>query len=293
MQDPNPTSFAFFGTGPLAESVIAALMRHSYTPSVIVTKPDAYVGRDHTLTAPSIKTWATLKNIPVMQPEKLDDAFFESLQKTKCDFFIVASYGKIIPERILGLAAHGTLNVHPSLLPLYRGPSPIESALLDGTTSLGITIMKLDKEMDHGPILVQKSIDVRLEDTAGTLEIRAGMEGGELLSQILPHYLDGTHIPKEQNHERATFCKKIYKEQGLISLSDSSESLLHKWQALTPWPGVFFLLKKDDREIRVKVTSVSLHNIQNDLPLMDCILTVIPEGKKEMQFTDFRRGYSL
>ncbi len=119
--------YAFFGTGALAESVLSALMKAGYVPTVIVTKPDSLQGRHMQLTAPYIKTWAEMKGIDVIQPVKLDDAFYQELHDKKCELFIVASYGKIIPDDILNLPTHGVLNVHPSLLPLYRGPSPLES----------------------------------------------------------------------------------------------------------------------------------------------------------------------
>jgi methionyl-tRNA formyltransferase len=126
-------TFAFFGTGPLAESVLASLVRAGYTPSLVITKPDTPQGRHMHLTAPHIKTWCEMKGIPVYQPETLRDLSQDTpLHAQTYDVFIVASYGKIIPDDILALPKKGTLNVHPSLLPLYRGPSPIESVLLDG-----------------------------------------------------------------------------------------------------------------------------------------------------------------
>ena len=136
--------YAFFGTGPLAESVLASLAREGYMPSLLVTKPDAPQGRHMTVTPPHIKTWATMNDIPVFQPESLKDLPSDSpLHAEPFDVFIVASYGKIIPEAILNLPKKGVLNVHPSLLPQYRGPSPIESALLDGVMTTGVSIMKL------------------------------------------------------------------------------------------------------------------------------------------------------
>lgn len=291
---PSSFSFVFFGTGPLAESVLASLMRAGYTPSLIVTKPDSHAGRLHTLTTPYIKVWAELKNIPVYQPITLKDLPRDNpLFTHPADFFIVASYGKIIPQVILDHPQFGALNVHPSTLPFYRGPSPIESTLLAGEETLGITIMKLDADMDHGPLLVQSSIPLQKKDTAGTLEVSAGMIGGDLLVQILPHYLTGNLIPKEQDHALATFCKKITKEQGEILLTDSSILLLRKWQALTPWPGTFFFFTHHNKKIRVKISAIDIHKVSDEVIARDCIIKVIPEGKKEMSFEDFLRGYTV
>lgn len=289
MSEGTPLVFAFFGTGPLAESALASLVRHGYTPALVVTKEDKKVGREHTLTAPSIKEWAVYKGIPVYQPSTLkiqDGPLFEK----RFDLFIVASYGKIIPEHILELSTHGTLNVHPSLLPKLRGPSPIESALLDGDRVIGLSIMKLDKEMDHGPLLVQSQIPVEMNDTALTMEHKAGKAGGDLLASVIEHYVHGSLTPHEQEHEKATYCSFITKDMGEITLEEKESSVRRKWRALTPWPGLFFIIQKGDKDIRVKVNS--LHPLQNEeKTASEIIASVTPDGKKEMIFDDFKKGY--
>ncbi len=286
-------NFAFFGTGPLAESVLASLVRAGYVPKVIVTKPDSMQGRHMQLTAPHIKTWAEMKGIKVLQPEKLTDEDFNlKLKSMNCELFIVASYGKIIPENILSIPKHGALNVHPSLLPMYRGPSPIESVLLDGYMTTGVTIIKLDNEMDHGPILVQNAFDINGEATARELEVECGQIGGELLVQILPSYLNGSLMPKEQNHGVATICKKITKDLGEISLETDAITVRRKYRSLTPWPGIYFFINHNDKETRVKITSVDLTTpIEETDTAQDVIISVIPEGKKEMNWESFKRGY--
>lgn len=285
--------FAFFGTGPLAESVLAALYKAGYTPTLLVTKPDAPQGRHMEVKPPHIKTWAQLKNIPVFQPETLRELPKDSpLHTVPFDVFIVASYGKIIPDEILGLAEKGALNVHPSLLPRYRGPSPIESALLDGVMTTGVSIMKLDKEMDHGPILLQSAFIIDAQATAGTMEVSCGILGGELLVQVLPHYMEGTLVPKEQAHADATLCKKITKELGEITLITQASEVQRKFRALTPWPGIYFFITHKEKNIRVKVTEVDLMLATTDtLTAEDIITRVVPEGRKEMDFESFKRGY--
>lgn len=285
--------YAFFGTGPLAESVLAALVRAGYFPALLVTKPDAPQGRHMQMTPPNIKVWAEMKNIQVFQPETLKDLPKDSpLHVGNFDVLIVASYGKMIPEDILMLPKKGVLNVHPSLLPKYRGPSPIESALLDGVLTTGVSIMKLDAEMDHGPILVQGALLIEADATAGTMEVECGMLGGELLVQVLPPYLDGTLIPKEQNHAEATVCKKITKELGEITLATKASEVQRKYRALTPWPSLHFFIDHKGRRVRVKVTKVDTTMIGTDTLLASDVIThVIPEGKHEMAFSDFKRGY--
>ena len=286
-------SYAFFGTGPLAESVLAALVRAGYVPKLLVTKPDSEQGRHMQLTAPHIKTWAEMKGIHVFQPESLKDISADSpLHNESFDLFIVASYGKIIPDSILNLSKHGTLNVHPSLLPLYRGPSPIESVLLDGHMSTGVSIMKLDAEMDHGPVLVQNAFMIPADATSGKLEVSCGQAGGELLVSVLESYVDGTLIPKEQDHSKATFCKKITKDMGEISLTSPADEVRRKFRALTPWPSIYFFHQHGGKTIRIKVTSVNMtSDIANSATATDVIESVIPEGKKEMDWECFSRGY--
>lgn len=285
----NSPSYAFFGTGPLAESTLATLVRAGLTPKFVVTKEDKEQGRHMIMTPPYIKTWCKLKDIPVLQPTRLDEAFVSELKSVALDLIIVASYGKIIPESILSLPSHGVLNVHPSLLPLYRGPSPIESALLDGVQETGVTIIKLDNEIDHGPILAQSHEPLDERDTAGTLEIKLGQRGGELLAQVVHHYMNGHLLPKEQDHTKATPCKKITKEDGEIKLSDPLDLVLRKYRAFTPWPGIFFFTEKSGRRIRVKINEVSL--LSTDTLLEHRIKQVTPEGKASMSFEDFKRGY--
>lgn len=285
--------YAFFGTGPLAESTLASLARAGYVPSLVITKPDQPQGRHMQITPPPIKVWSEMKNIPVFQPESLRELPDDSpLHKGQFDIFIVASYGKIIPEDVLSLSKKGALNVHPSLLPLYRGPSPIESALLDGALTTGVSIIRLDSDMDHGPILAQVAFIIHPASTAGTLEVECGQIGGDLLVQSLEHYLDGTLLPKEQDHGKATFCKKITKDMGEITLETNAAIVQKKFRALTPWPSVYFFIDHQGKNMRVKVTDVDLELVGTEtLTARDCIKKVTPEGRHEMTFEDFCRGY--
>ena len=287
-------TYAFFGTGALAESVLAALVRAGYVPSLVVTKPDSKQGRHMELTAPYIKTWAVMKDIPVFQPESLKELASDSpLHTKKFDVLIVASYGKIIPDTILDLAPHGALNVHPSLLPLYRGPSPIESVLLSGDMTSGVTIIKLDSEMDHGPILAQSSSTISPYANAGTLEVALGQQGGDMLVSLLDSYVAGALVLKEQDHTKATVCKKITKDLGLIHLDDDIDIVRRKFRALTPWPTLYFFREHGDKMMRVKINDIEMVEEKESRKASDYILSVTPEGKKQMDFESFKRGYLL
>lgn len=285
-------TYAFFGTGALAESVLASLVQAGHIPALIVTKPDSHQGRHMQLTPPHIKTWAILKGIPVYQPETLKDLPKDSpLLAKQFDLFVVASYGKIIPNVVLEAPKHGVLNVHPSMLPEYRGPSPIESALLSGKMTTGVTIMKLDEEMDHGPILVQTPLVISPYANAGTLEVECGKLGGELLVAVIPHYLEGTLIPKEQDHTKATTCRKITKDLGEIQLTDDIDEVRRKFRALNPWPTVYFFIEHEEKKMRVKVTGIELVKERGSTEAKEYILSVTPEGKKQMDWESFKRGY--
>jgi methionyl-tRNA formyltransferase len=156
----------------------------------------------------------------------------------------------------------------------------------------GVSIMKLDSEVDHGPILVQSAFMIDAQSTAGTMEVGCGQLGGDLLSQVLVPYIDGTLTPKEQDHSKATFCKKIEKSLGEIKLTDNADDVRRKFRALTPWPGIYFFHKHHDVMLRIKVTSVDLLSlVEATRTAEDIILTVIPEGKKEMAWKDFMHGY--
>ncbi len=290
----NKLKIIFWGTGPLAESALYCLYKNGYTPDCVVTKPDSAVGRKQIVTPPMIKKWCATKNIKVLQPEVLkniNQIDQDSPILKDYDLAIVASYGKIIPENMLSIPKYGFLNIHPSDLPKYRGPSPIESALLTGEREIVVSIMKLDSGMDTGPILVKQEMRLSILDTAQSVELKAGQMGGELLTNILEHYVSGALVPTDQNASQATVCKFIEKSDGEIKLTDNLESIKNKWRAFYPWPGIFFFIEhkkhEQEKEIRVKINAFDL--LADDIN--SCITKVTPEGKTEMTFEDFKRGY--
>lgn len=286
--------YIFWGTGPLAESSLFALYQKGFSPSLVVTSPDKRSGRKMELHRNIIAAWCESKNIKCWQPESLKDLDikFSPLIEDEFEVAIVASYPKILKEEILNLPKFGSLNIHPSRLPAYRGPSPIQTALLNGDTSTAISIIKLDKEIDHGPILIQKEIDILNEDTNETLERKCGALGGDLILQILPHYIEGTLKLIEQDHTKATFTRKFDKKEGEISLENKAEEVQNKWRAFLPHIPLFFFINHKDKEIRVKISKINLEkNLAKDKSAKEIIEKVIPEGKAEMDFESFLRGY--
>ncbi len=276
--------FAFFGTDSIAIPVLNELEKAGFIPSVVVCSEDKPKGRGLTLTPPLTKVWANERNISVIQPNKLDNDFISKLSDFSPEFAVVASYGKIIPNSVLDLFPRGLLNVHPSLLPKLRGASPIESTILTENTA-GVTIIKLDAEMDHGPIIAQKEIQfAEWPPKYSEAEERLGIEGGKLLAEVLNDYIDGKNEGKEQDHNNATFTKKISKEEGLIDLNDDAKLNLRKIRAFEEWPGAYFFYDGKAGQTRIKIKDA---HIENGALILD---TIIPEGKKEMSWADFKKG---
>ena len=276
--------FVFFGSDSIATSVLNELEKAGYVPSVLVCGEDKPKGRGLVITAPPAKIWAEKRNIPVLQPKKLDDNFISQLATGNWQLGIVASYGKIIPKAILDIPENGFLNVHPSLLPKLRGASPIESTILNEDKA-GVTIIKLDEEMDHGSIVAQKEIPTNeWPPHYKELERLLGTEGGKLLAEIVKDFVAGKIKLQEQDHSKATFTKKIKKEDGLIDLSGNPETNLRKIRAFEEWPGAYFFHKAAKKEVRVKIADAHL---EDKALILD---KVIPEGKKEMSWQDFLRG---
>jgi methionyl-tRNA formyltransferase len=285
MKATNNTPFVFFGTPQFAVFVLEELLREGLKPSLVVTAPDKPQGRGLLLTPSPVKVWAEKNKIPFLQPVKLDDAFVAELKTNSYELFIVAAYGKIIPKEVLDIPSHGTLNVHPSLLPKYRGASPLQSQILEGEKEIGVTIMLIDEEMDHGPIVAQQKVDVEEMPSAPKLLEILAHSGGKLLSEIIPKWIDKKIKPKEQNHEEATFTKKITKEDGLINLKNDDQYKNYlKYLALDPWPGIYFFALRREQKIRVAIKKAEFVDDKF------IIKEVLPEGGKVMAFDDFLRG---
>jgi len=281
--------FAFFGSSDFSICVLEALKTSGFLPSAVVTTPDMPKGRGLVMTPTPVKSWAIVNSIPVLDPAKLDSTFIEKLMTHDCQTFIVASYGKIIPEKVLDGAPKHVLNVHPSLLPKYRGASPIQSAIHDDTKDTGVTIIRLDKEMDHGPIVAAEKAHFDEWPTYEEAEERLGEAGGALLAKILPDWVDGAATETEQDHSQATFTKKVVKEDGLLDPIDilpdaetgRAYAAFRKIQAYHSWPVAYFFVEKNGKKIRIKITSAAWKDGKLTIE------KVIPEGRKEMFYRDF------
>lgn len=279
----NPLTFSFFGSSRFSVIVLDELEKSGLIPKSIVTTPDKPQGRHLTLTPTPVKEWGLARNIKVYEPVRLGEEFGEILKKENTEVFIVASYGKIIPKAIIEIPKHKTLNIHPSLLPQYRGASPLQAAILEDQKKTGVTIMRIDEEMDHGPIVAQKEVLVTEWPKYADFEEMMARTGAKLLAEILTDWVAGKIPEKEQDHSSATYTKKIIKEDGLIDLEADPYLNFRKIQAYSTWPKAYFILK--DRNIRVKITEASFTAGKLTIE------KVIPEGSKELAYADFARGY--
>lgn len=283
--------FVFFGTPQIAVDVLDALKDEDLLPELVVTGEDKERGRGLEISAPPAKVWASEHKIPFLQPKTLsDEEFLKEIKKLDSDFFLVAAYAKLIPKEVFDMPPHGTLNIHPSLLPRLRGPSPIKTAIMQEDET-GVTIMKLDEKMDHGPIVAQKSVDIEpWPQKSSAVEKILACEGAKLLAEVLPNYLDGKLVPTPQNHDGATYSKKISRADGQIDLQENSITNLRKVLAYGENPGAYFFTehpKGSGKMIRVKIRDA---HMENGALAID---RVVPEGRKEMSWDEFRRGFSL
>jgi methionyl-tRNA formyltransferase len=229
----------FFGTSNFSAQIFRTLSKE-YRIVLTVTQPDRAVGRKAETQESSVSKESGNLGIPTYKPESLKTLEAEKIIKNAgANIFIVVAYGKIIPKNILDIAKRGPINIHGSILPAYRGASPIHSALLNGDKSTGITIMLMDAEMDHGPILSSKSIDINRDETFIELEQRLAKLAESLILETIPKYLSGEIKPQEQDHNRATFTKIITKSDGKIDWNQSSEQIYNKYRAYIKWPGIW------------------------------------------------------
>jgi methionyl-tRNA formyltransferase len=231
----------FFGTPSFAVIIFNKLLEANIKPAAVVTAPDRPAGRGQKLTSPLIKVSAKQIGVPVFQPESLkSEQFLQSLRIYNADVFIVASYGKILPEALLAIPPRGTINVHPSLLPNHRGPSPMQTTILNGDKTTGVTLMLTDKKMDHGPIIMSQELKIKnYEITYTELHDKLAEIGGDLLIKTLPKWIAGEIISREQEHEKATYTKLLTKEDGHIDWSKSAIEIDRAVRALNPWPGAW------------------------------------------------------
>lgn len=228
----------FMGTPEFSVPVLAMLVDSGYDVAGVVTQPDRPSGRGRSLEPTPVKRYAGAHGLPVVQPPSLRQAeAVAELAAFQPDVIVVAAFGQILRPAVLALPKHGCINVHASLLPRWRGASPVQAAILAGDQVTGSTIMLMDEGMDTGPVLNQAALAIDPDDTAGTLTERLAHQGAALLAETLPRWLAGELRPEPQATNLATLCRPVRKEQGLIDWSQPAAELARAVRAYSPWPG--------------------------------------------------------
>ncbi|HWY78962.1 MAG TPA: methionyl-tRNA formyltransferase [Candidatus Sulfotelmatobacter sp.] len=266
----------FFGTPKEVIPVLKNLIKH-FEVVAVITAPDQKSGRKQFITPPAIKIVAQQLTIPVLQPKQLSESV-KNITKLKADLFVVAAYGKIIPEAILKLPKLGAINIHPSLLPKYRGPTPIQTILLKGDQVSGVTFIQMDKQLDHGPILHQILFTLEKTDTFEWLMQSKFAQAAVILPQVIIDYASKKLKPLPQDDSQATFTKMIKKEDGYVDLDNlpDPKQLDRMIRAYYPWPTVWTKALVHNREVRIKF-------------LPEKKLQV--EGKNPVNIKNFINGY--
>ncbi|CAK7000774.1 MAG: Methionyl-tRNA formyltransferase [Desulfovibrio sp.] len=323
MGQAEPLKIVFMGTPDLAATVLETLL-HWDGCRVIAAycQPDRPAGRGMALKVPPVKVLAQSHGIPVYQPlnfkNAADVAFLHSLLP---EYLAVAAYGLILPQSVLDIPARMPLNVHTSLLPKYRGAAPIQRVIMNGEGETGVTIMRMEKGLDTGPIILQEGVPIRFEDTASDLHDRLAQVGGKLLVKAIQGLEAQKLTPTPQDHENATYAAKLEKHEGALNFSRNGRDIYNVMRGVTPWPGAFAVLKREgEADLQVNflagnflvensLTGISIADVPPAKPgailpnliegglAVSCadgvyrITMLKPAGKKAMDAAAFMNGY--
>ena len=299
-------NIVFFGTNNFALPALQPLAEN-FNIVLAITKPPKPSGRKQAIAPTSVEVKAKQLGLDVISPETFDNKIIGQINNLAPDLIVVVDYGKIIPQKILDIPTRGAINIHPSALPKYRGASPLQTTILNGEKETAISIMLIDKEMDHGPILTQKKVSILADDTYGSLYTRLSQEYPKLLIETIKKYISGKIKPEKQNHKKATFTKILKREDGRINWNQSAIEIERMVRAYDPWPGTF--CEHAGKRLKILTTSISSKNYLDkkpgqffETPLKKLAVTcgktstllihkLQPEGKLPMTDRDFIRGY--
>lgn len=294
----------FMGTPHFSAEILKALLAQKYDICGVFTQPDKKVGRKQILEKSPVKALAEEKNIPVFTPRRIDQEAIATAKNLNPDLIVLVAYGKILPQAFLDLPKKGAVNIHPSILPKFRGPSPIQNALLEGEKITGTTIMLMDAGMDTGDILKQETVEISSDETYFELEEKLIQLSSRLLLEVLPELIDQKIVPQKQDGEKATYCKMIAKNDGQIDWRASAEMIYNKYRAFANWPGIFTYWNSK----RLKLNKISLASVETSdhqpgeiFESSDgvCVQTgngairieeLQPEGRPNMRIADFMNG---
>ena len=307
----NPTDrstlrVVFMGTPAFAVPALDALANAGHDIVGVHTQPDRRSGRGRRVTAPPVKQAAMDRGLPVYQPASLrrDEGARREIESLEPDLIVVAAYGLFLPAETLAVPPLGALNIHPSLLPKHRGPSPVATAILEGDATTGVTVMQLDEGMDSGPIVAQRETDIGDEETAEELTSRLFDMGAELLADAIPLWNAGEISAKPQRESEATITRLLKREDGAIDWAGSAEYIARQLRAYYPWPGTF--THWNGRQLKIhEASAVAVDGMGEPGTVVEIpkgigvvagegallLLRVQMEGRQATDISDFVRGY--
>lgn len=256
---PQETKIIFFGTPPFAAVIFESLIKAGYKIAAVFTQPDKKVGRERKMKKSAVKELAQKNSLLIFEPQDLkNEKVKKEIIKLQPDVIVVAAYGKILPKSILDIPKYGAINVHASLLPKFRGASPIQEALLSGEEKTGVTLMLMNEKMDAGKIINQKEIPIEKNDHTFTLSQKLARLAGKMLIETLPLWLSGSIKAKAQDEKKAVYCRVIKKENGKINWNEPAEIIFRKWKAYFPWPGIFTFFPSKKGKKRLKLIEIEV-----------------------------------
>lgn len=290
----------FIGTPQFGADVFEGLVKNNYKPILVITSPDKPVGRKQILTPSEVKIVAQKYNIPIIQPQKISG---QNLKNLKPDLIILSAYGQILSKNILDIPKYGAFNVHPSLLPKYRGPSPIQTTILNGDKETGITIYLMDEKIDHGPIISSIQFPIPSKITYKELSRKLAEQGVKLLIEIIPKWVKGEIKASPQDESKASYTKIIKREDGKIDWQKSAQEIEQQIRAFHLWPGSFTFWNNK----RLKILESDVVQLSENYPIGKTLSSenklcvqcgkdflIIKKlhfgGKKPMSSEDFLRG---
>jgi len=251
------------GTPDFAVPSLTSLFDHGYTVATVITQPDRPKGRGRKVISSPVKNTAITLGYEILQPESIrTDGFEERMKQVNPDLFVVVAFGHILPKHILSLPKLGAINVHASLLPKYRGPAPIHWAVINGEKQTGITTMFMEEGLDTGDILLTETVDIRVNDTAGTLHDRLSEIGADLLIRTLKGIEAKTVRPIPQDHSAATYAPMLQKKDGLINWEQPAETIERFIRGMNPWPCAFTLYQNR----RIKIFRAEIAEMESPEP---------------------------
>lgn len=299
----------FMGTSSFADKILTAMIAAEYNAISVYTQADKKVGREQELKKSAVKITAENNKIAVFSPAKFGEIEIKELAEQKPDLIVVAAYGKILPKAVLDLPGFGAINTHASLLPAYRGPSPIQNAILDGEKETGATIMLMDEGIDTGAILSQKKINIAPDETNIELTKKLAALSSELLLETIPLWVKRKIEPKPQDNSRATLCQLIERNDGKVFWMNDAVAIHNQYRAFFSWPGIFTFWERDNFNPRIKLKKIALaekvisekHHIGEVFKMEDDIAVqtgngaiilkeIQLEGKNNTKTTDFING---